>query len=262
MNPNDLHYTRPLSRLTVRRFALLASVAAVAGGLLLAGPGGFDRMTGFASPAQAAEAVHAQNPAGFADLVAKVKPAVISVRVKITARTRPPARARATSSRRSAARRWTSSSSSSASANMPNGARPRQVITGEGSGFFISADGYVVTNNHVVDHAELGAGHDRRRHELHRQGDRHRSEDRPRADQGRRQGRLPLRAVRRPGAARRRLGGRGRQSVRPRRHGHGRHRLGARAATSARARTTTTSRSTRRSTGATPAARRSTSTAA
>jgi serine protease Do len=34
---------------------------------------------------------------------------------------------------------------------MPHG---RQMITGQGSGFFISADGYAVTNFHVVDHAK------------------------------------------------------------------------------------------------------------
>src|SRR5262249_36264914 len=32
--------------------------------------------------------------------------------------------------------------------------RGKSVITGQGSGFFISADGYAVTNNHVVDKAE------------------------------------------------------------------------------------------------------------
>src|SRR5262245_64678883 len=30
----------------------------------------------------------------------------------------------------------------------------RNLVTGQGSGFFISADGYAVTNNHVVDKAE------------------------------------------------------------------------------------------------------------
>src|SRR5690349_3844409 len=68
-------------RLPARRIALLASVAALGAGLLLGGPGGFDR-TSFAAaePVPASATAH---PAGFADLVAKVKPAVISVRVKI-----------------------------------------------------------------------------------------------------------------------------------------------------------------------------------
>ena len=38
--------------------------------------------------------------------------------------------------------------------NIPNTPRGRQMITGQGSGFFISADGYAVTNFHVVDHAK------------------------------------------------------------------------------------------------------------
>jgi serine protease Do len=156
MNPNDVNYSRRPGRLSARRFALLASVAVVAGGLLAAGPGGFDHMIGFAAPAQAAEAVHAaqgQNPASFADLVAKVKPAVISVRVKITQD------------------ETTGSGGENVVpfengvpmqkffqqfgfGNQPNGAQqPHHVIMGEGSGFFISADGYAVTNNHVVDHA-------------------------------------------------------------------------------------------------------------
>jgi serine protease Do len=35
----------------------------------------------------------------------------------------------------------------------PGGGRPAQRVRAQGSGFFISADGYLLTNNHVVDHA-------------------------------------------------------------------------------------------------------------
>ena len=38
--------------------------------------------------------------------------------------------------------------------NLPNGMKRHEIITGEGSGFLISPDGYAVTNNHVVDHAK------------------------------------------------------------------------------------------------------------
>jgi len=39
--------------------------------------------------------------------------------------------------------------------NDPRGPGQRNTVTGQGSGFFISADGYAVTNNHVVDKAQV-----------------------------------------------------------------------------------------------------------
>jgi serine protease Do len=127
------------------RTVLLSSAAAVGLAVLVAGPLGSGGMIGLTGPAPA-HAAEQSTPPGFADLVAKVKPAVISVRVKIEEQ-------------------------SSADNNDDNGAIPRnspfyrfffgpngeqnkQVVTGEGSGFFISPDGYAVTNNHVVDHAK------------------------------------------------------------------------------------------------------------
>jgi serine protease Do len=65
--------------LPARRLTLLGSVAAIGAAMMLA-PQGYDRLAG---QALAATAQVQQGPAGFADLIAKVKPAVISVRVQV-----------------------------------------------------------------------------------------------------------------------------------------------------------------------------------
>jgi serine protease Do len=141
-----------------RRLALLSTVAALGVAVLVAAPNGylpFD--VSLASPAHAAETM--TTPPSFADLVAKVKPAVISVRVKIDQ-----------VDDKSAMLQQNRMDEDSPFGQLPrefgfrlpkgmqqfqNGMPQRHhVIMGEGSGFFISADGYAVTNNHVVDHAE------------------------------------------------------------------------------------------------------------
>src|SRR6202044_3236351 len=64
------------------RLALLGSVAVLGAAVLVAGPAGYLPMPVWSTSAHAADATSTA-PAGFADLVTKVKPAVISVRVKI-----------------------------------------------------------------------------------------------------------------------------------------------------------------------------------
>lgn len=90
------------------------------------------------------------NQLSFADIVEKVKPSVVSVRTKTDA---PQATA--------------DDDSSDIPPNMerffrrffgdqmpgPNRIPRNRRTQGQGSGFFISADGYVVTNNHVIDKA-------------------------------------------------------------------------------------------------------------
>jgi serine protease Do len=153
--------TRPTQRklFSTRRLALLASVACLGVAVVAAGPESYRALEGASiiSSAQAADA--AQAPVGFADLVAKVKPAVISVRVKIEGDDNvvgmggsdgnntmpfPPG---------SPMEKFFQQFGMP---GLPNGTtrHGKMVITGEGSGFFISPDGYAVTNNHVVDHAK------------------------------------------------------------------------------------------------------------
>jgi len=134
--------------LSARRLTLLGSVAVIGAALAFGGPIGH-----FAEPSFAATTTTQQGPTGFADLISKVKPAVISVRVKIDQSVNDDS----------------DTPHMRGEEGMPNfEGTPfekffregpgrhiphHEMVTGVGSGFFISADGYAVTNNHVVDHA-------------------------------------------------------------------------------------------------------------
>lgn len=140
---------------TARRLALLASAAGLAIAVVATGTSGFSTPN-FPSAIATAHAETMQRSTGFADVVEKVKPAVISVRVKVDA----------------TAQMMSMNDNDETSPmqpgaplekffkqfgdrGMPKGfPQGKRAVTGEGSGFFISADGYAVTNNHVVDHAK------------------------------------------------------------------------------------------------------------
>ena len=152
---SNASHSTPRKVLKPRRLALLASAAGLSVAVLAAGPGGYlpFNLPAWTSSAHAAETT--QTP-GFGDLVAKVKPAVISVRVKIdgdaenSGVTRENERMDSDQSE-SPFDQFSKQFGFRGQNGMP---QRHQVITGEGSGFFISADGYAVTNNHVVDHAQ------------------------------------------------------------------------------------------------------------
>ena len=147
------------NKLSARRVTLMASVAGIGLAVLLAGPGVFRATStpGFTGSAIAAENLLA--PSGFADIVAKVKPAVISVRVRMDADKTASLRDNDGQTQPGAPFdrffRQFDFRQFGFPNDMPNGGTPRnRPANAEGSGFFISADGYAVTNNHVVDHAK------------------------------------------------------------------------------------------------------------
>src|SRR5215468_7456158 len=135
-------------RHALRRGVILSSVAGLAIAAVVAAP--LAPKTGIptlVSKAAAAETAH--TPDSFADLVARVKPAVISVRVKMASDDTS-----GLSQEDHPFGEGTPFDRFFRQFGAPEMPRGRQTITGEGSGFFISADGYAVTNNHVVDHAK------------------------------------------------------------------------------------------------------------
>jgi len=141
-----------------RRIFLLGSVAALSGGLVFADFAVSPQTSGhalFAPPY--AYAQNAPRPVGFADIVEKVKPAVISVKVKMntggdsfTLNDDNPLRG---TPFEDFFRRFGQQPDPRFGDRQSRPQR-RQYTLGQGSGFFISADGYAVTNNHVVDKAE------------------------------------------------------------------------------------------------------------
>jgi serine protease Do len=147
---------RPLGLqiLPMRRLALLATaVAGVTAGAFLIAPG----FAPYAPPALAQnlsqEAQSLARPPGFADIVAKVKPAVISVRVKMSSVSGQTFGDDLPFPKGSPMERFFRRfGTPDGGPGTPN-PRGRRFGAAQGSGFLISADGYAVTNNHVVEHA-------------------------------------------------------------------------------------------------------------
>jgi serine protease Do len=137
--------------LIARRLVLLASTAGLGIAVLFSGPGHLPNVSAFGS---AAVAQTMQKPAGFADVVEKVKPAVISVRVKLDQGPQTSSEEGVPFPPGSRFDRFFRQFGMPNMPDMPNMPNGRHYATGQGSGFFISADGYAVTNNHVVDKAK------------------------------------------------------------------------------------------------------------
>ncbi len=135
-----------------RPSARLAMLATVASAALIFGSLGYSNLGAAAqvAPAQAAETA---GPAGFADVVQRVKPAVISVRVKMKGEG-PSVSSNDNASPFPKGSPFERFFRDFGFPNQPNGRGQQKFTVALGSGFFISPDGYAVTNNHVVDNAK------------------------------------------------------------------------------------------------------------
>jgi len=145
------------SLLSARRLALMASVAVGLGVGICgfgAAPGAFDIVN--AAHAEVNQAVsNAAQPTGFADMVERVKPTVISVKVTMKEKaTDASDKSDGAGSDSPMERFFHQFGGPDGTPQKPRRNGRQDEVMGQGSGFFISSDGYAVTNNHVVEGAD------------------------------------------------------------------------------------------------------------
>jgi len=166
--PNDLssfpsYQPSRRSPFSARKLALMASVVAGLGIAVYGfGPshGAADIFSTTAHAQVNSDFRKVEKPVGFADIVERVKPSVISVKIKINEKI---AKDDSSNNEDSPFQPGSPMERFFRRFGGPDGLPPgmrggprggRGGVTGQGSGFFISADGYAVTNNHVVDGAD------------------------------------------------------------------------------------------------------------
>jgi serine protease Do len=149
------HREQKRSLFSARKVALMASVVT---GLAVYGfSSSSDRFDIFSSPAhaQVGNAVSsAVQPFGFADVVERVKPSVISVKVTMKDKATDASNKDDTDEQGSPMERFFRQFGGPDGEYQNPGRSGRHGMMGQGSGFFISSDGYAVTNNHVVEGAD------------------------------------------------------------------------------------------------------------